>query len=59
MTKLELEWEEARCPICRMLYSYAKRGYKPPTCNNFDCLHKYLHNLEFRAKEVIEANKKD
>jgi len=57
MTKLE--WEEAKCPECGILYSYIKGGYKPPTCNNFDCIYKYLHRSQLKAKEVIEANKKD
>ena len=49
MTK-KLEWEEARCPICGLKYSYIKGGYKPSTCNNFDCLHKYLHSPQFKEK---------
>ena len=44
MTKLE--WEEAKCPICGMKYSYIKGGYKPSTCNNFDCIYKYLHKTK-------------
>jgi len=56
MTKLE--WEEARCPVCGMLYSYIKGGYEPSTCNNFDCLYKYLHSSKFKEKEVMQSNKK-
>ena len=51
MTKLE--WEEALCPVCGIKYLYIKGGYKPSTCNNFDCLYKYLHSSELKKKEVI------
>jgi len=40
---LKAKWETTKCPICGLTYQYPKDGYKPPTCNNFDCLHKYLH----------------
>ena len=60
MTKPEwTQWEEARCPVCGMLYSYVKGEYKPSTCSNFDCLHKYIHSSKLKEKGVIEANKKD
>lgn len=36
-------WVEARCPICGLPYPYIQGGYKPATCNNFDCVQKYLH----------------
>jgi len=48
MTKLE--WEETTCPICGMKYSYIKGGYKPSTCNSFDCAFKYLHRPQFKKK---------
>jgi len=53
------EWEEARCPECGEKYSYIKGGYRPPTCNKFECLYIYLHRTPLKAKEVIEAKKKD
>ena len=34
----------AKCPICKMEYQYPEGGYKPHTCNKFDCIHKYLHH---------------
>jgi len=55
----DIEWVEARCPVCRLTYSYIKGGYKLPTCNRFTCLYKYLHSPQYRSKEVIEAKKKD
>lgn len=39
----KVEWAYARCPICGQFYPYVKGGYKPETCNRFECLHKYLH----------------
>lgn len=39
----DLEWEYARCPICGLDYPYVKGSYKPKTCGNFDCVHKFLH----------------
>ena len=60
----KLEWEEARCPACGLKYSYIKGGYKPSTCNNFDCLYKYLHKSQFKGTVQREggdakANGKD
>ena len=45
--KERVEWDEARCPVCGNLYKFVKDGYKPPTCNQFECLYKYCHNTEF------------
>ena len=56
----KLEWEEAKCPACGIKYLYIKGGYKPSTCNNFDCLHKYIHRTQLKGKGGdVEANKKD
>lgn len=48
----DIEWTYAKCPICRRNYPYIEGGYKPKTCSNFDCLHKFLH-LEVYSKEVM------
>ncbi len=40
---MEIEWLEAECPICRQKYKYIKNGYRPSTCNNFECLWRYNH----------------
>jgi len=37
-----------------MLYKYIKGGYKPSTCNKFECLYQFLHRTPLKAKEVIE-----
>ena len=53
------EWVEAICPECGKKYSYIKGGYKPSTCNKFECLYKYRYRSQLKEKEVIEANNKD
>ena len=53
-----LGWEEAKCPVCGLKYSYIKGGYNPSTCNNFDCLYKYLHRTPLKAEEVMQSNKR-
>jgi len=42
----KIVWAKARCPVCGILYSYRKDGYKPSTCNNFDCVHRFVHHRE-------------
>jgi hypothetical protein len=39
----KIEWAKARCPICGREYEYPANGYKPPTCSQYECVHKYLH----------------
>lgn len=38
-----ITWAEARCPICKLMFSYIKDGYKPATCSKFACVQEYLH----------------
>lgn len=40
---MTLKLIKARCPICLILFEYPECGYKPKTCSNADCVHKYLH----------------
>lgn len=44
-----LKWQKARCPICGRTYQYLPE-YKPHTCSNWDCIHKYLHPELHRGK---------
>jgi hypothetical protein len=39
----KLIWQQARCPICGQVYSYAAIPYKPHTCGRFECVQQYLH----------------
>lgn len=39
-TKEPIEWAKARCPFCGRNYSFVRMGYKPATCNKFECLQK-------------------
>jgi len=41
MTKIN--WIKTKCPICHQEFEYAKGGYEPKTCGNYDCLFKFLH----------------
>ena len=41
----KLKWLEARCPICGRRYRYLP-NYKPSTCSNYDCVHKWIHRKE-------------
>lgn len=45
MSKLEVVWLKANCPMCGRTYEYPEEssGYKPKTCGNFECVQKYLH----------------
>ena len=43
-----IEWEEAKCPICGITYRYIKGGYRPSTCNKFECLYKYMHRPKLK-----------
>lgn len=36
-------WVTAVCPECGAKYLYPKGGYKPSTCNRFECVQKHLH----------------
>jgi len=38
-----IKWAKARCPECGREYEYTEGGYKPQTCNNFECLWKHNH----------------
>ena len=40
---MRTEWLEAKCPICKCTYSFPRGGYKPKTCNKYDCIHRYAH----------------
>jgi len=51
MARRELEWVSKRCPVCGKLFDYIKNGYEPSTCNNFDCLHRWLHDPRFRREK--------
>lgn len=48
-----VEWISEQCPVCRRMYQYPKGGYKPKTCNNFDCTWGYLHHPE-KYKPISE-----
>jgi hypothetical protein len=41
-----INWLKERCPVCGKQYEYPEGGYKPSTCNSFDCLHAFIHHLE-------------
>jgi len=36
-------WAKATCPVCKGEYEYPEGGYKPQTCNKFECVHKHAH----------------
>ncbi len=37
-------WAYDRCPSCGIKYRYVENNlYRPSTCNNYDCLKRYLH----------------
>ncbi len=42
MKQTAIKWLKARC-LCGKEYEYPEGGYKPPTCNNRDCVKKHLH----------------
>jgi len=44
MIQKATKWLKAKCPICKQEFEYPEGGYKPSTCSNFDCIHKYLHH---------------
>lgn len=46
----DIQWAYTKCPVCGLSYPYIANGYKPRTCNNYDCIHKFIHN---RIQETI------
>jgi len=52
----EVIWLKARCPICRKEYEYTP-DYKPSTCGDFDCLHKFLHPELRKEVTVYKDNR--
>lgn len=46
-----IEWVKEHCPVCGQEYQYPIKGYKPKTCNRFDCSQKYLHHPEKYRKD--------
>lgn len=55
MTKATIRWVKAKCPMCGADYHYIEGGYKPLTCNKFDCLYKYIHRPQYKDKENKEG----
>jgi len=49
-TKLELKWIETTCPVCHRKYKYLEGGYKPSTCGEWECLHKWLHDPKYNKE---------
>ena len=39
---ISIKWLKAKCPICEQEYEHTE-DYKPKTCGDWDCIHKYLH----------------
>lgn len=40
----KLEFKEELCPICKVRkFTYVVGGYKPSTCNDIECMKKFLH----------------
>lgn len=52
--------QAATCPVCSIRFYYPKTGYRPMTCNSFDCAYKYAHKggVILEAKEVAKFRKK-
>jgi hypothetical protein len=46
-------WLDEQCPVCGVRFQYPEKGYKPKTCNKFDCIQKYNRNPE-KYKSFIE-----
>ena len=45
----ELKWLKAECPVCGRIYEYTE-AYKPSTCSSYDCVHKWIHDPQFREE---------
>ena len=50
------KWLKAKCPICGRKFEYPEGGYKPPTCNKFDCAFTYSHPELNNKKKGGDAN---
>lgn len=46
----KIVWLKAKCPVCGKDYDYIEGGYKPSTCNNFDCVHKFHCYPKYQEK---------
>jgi len=45
-----IEWTNKHCPVCGRQFAYVEGGYEPSTCNNFDCVHRWLHDPKFKEE---------
>jgi len=50
MKSEEIVWVEARCPVCKMKFSFIKSIYIPKTCNNYDCAREYVRHKDKYTK---------
>jgi hypothetical protein len=48
-----VNWLKEKCPVCHCIFEYAEGGYKPKTCNRFECVYAYHHHPE-KYKSFIE-----
>ncbi len=40
---------EVHCVVCQRTFKYREGNYRPKTCNNYDCLHSFLHDPRYRG----------
>ncbi len=58
MTDTVIRWAHKQCPVCNKKFYYIEGRYEPKTCNQFECIHAYLHDPKYKnaRKEVIVRN---
>jgi hypothetical protein len=54
MRAKRINWVSKRCPVCGRVLDYIEAGYEPSTCNNFDCLHKWLHDPNYKQEREYD-----
>lgn len=48
-------WLKARCPVCGSIFEYIEGGYKPKTCKEITCLHRFLHDPQYRDQPLKDS----
>jgi hypothetical protein len=56
MAKDGIKWISKRCPVCGKSFDYIEGSYEPNTCNNLDCIRKWLHDPKYRMERRYGQN---